>query len=154
MNNDILLRILKRMITVRETEEFISKKVENKEINCPCHLAVGQEATPSVLVEFLKQQDRIYGTHRSHNQYLAATDDVEGLLAETLGKKTGCAKGMGGSQHLICVEKNFGGSVPIVGGTIPIACGAALSMKLQNNMVLLFHFLEMEARKRVFSMKV
>jgi len=133
MNNDILLRILKRMITVRETEEFISKKVENKEINCPCHLAVGQEATPSVLVEFLKQQDRIYGTHRSHNQYLAATDDVEGLLAETLGKKTGCAKGMGGSQHLICVEKNFGGSVPIVGGTIPIACGAALSMKLQNN---------------------
>ena len=55
MNNDILLRILKRMITVRETKEFISKKVENKEINCPCHLAVGQEATPSVLIEFLKQ---------------------------------------------------------------------------------------------------
>ena len=84
MNKDILLRILKRIITIRETEEFIANKIDKKKIKCPCHLAVGQEATPSVLVEFLKQQDRIYGTHRSHNQYLAATDDIEGLLAETL----------------------------------------------------------------------
>ena len=124
MNKDILLRILKRMITIRETEEFIAKKIESGEIKCPCHLAVGQEVT---------HQDRVYGTHRSHNQYLAITDDIEGLLAEVLGKKDGCAKGMGGSQHLIYTEKSFGGSVPIVGGTIPIACGAALAMKMRNN---------------------
>lgn len=133
MNENALLRILKRMIVIRETEEFVAKKIEVNEIRCPCHLAVGQEATPSVLVEFLTQQDKVYGTHRSHNQYLAVTDDVEGLLAEVLGKRDGCAKGMGGSQHLICVEKGFGGSVPIVGGTIPIACGAALAMKMQNS---------------------
>lgn len=133
MNETILLRILKRMVAIRETEEFIAKKIETKEIGCPCHLAVGQEATPSVLAEFLTSKDRIYGTHRSHNQYLAMTDDIEGLLAEVLGKKIGCAKGMGGSQHLICLEKGFGGSVPIVGGTIPIACGAALAMKLKKS---------------------
>ena len=133
MNEAALLRILKRMITIRETEEFIAKKIESKEVKCPCHLAVGQEATPSVLVEFLTSNGRVYGTHRSHNQYLAVTDDIEGLLAEVLGKKTGCAKGMGGSQHLICIEKGFGGSVPIVGGTIPIACGAALAMKLKKS---------------------
>ena len=40
---------------------------------------------------------------------------------------------MGGSQHLIYIEKGFGGSVPIVGGTIPIACGAALAMKMQHS---------------------
>jgi len=128
-----VIRILKRIITIRESEEFVAKKIESGDIKCPCHLAVGQEATPSVLVEFLTPEDRVYGTHRSHHQYLAMTDDVEGLLAEVLGKKNGCAKGMGGSQHLINVGKGFGGSVPIVGGTIPIACGAALAMKLTNN---------------------
>jgi len=132
INKDCLERILKRMIVIRETEEWIAKKIEEGKVKCPCHLADGQEAAPSVLAEFLSNEDRIYGTHRSHNQYLAITDDIEGLLAETLGKFTGCSKGMGGSQHLIFEEKGFGGSVPIVGGSIPIACGAALAMKMKN----------------------
>ena len=130
---NVFIRILKRIITIRETEEFIAKKIEFGDIKCPCHLATGQEATPSVLAEFLNPEDRVYGTHRSHHQYLAITDDVEGLLAEVLGKKSGCARGMGGSQHLINVPRGFGGSVPIVGGTIPIACGAALTMKLKDS---------------------
>ena len=132
MEISTVIRILKRIITIRESEEFIAKKIESGDVKCPCHLAVGQEATPSVLAEFLNQEDCIYGTHRSHHQYLAITDDVEGLLAEVLGKKNGCAKGMGGSQHLINVPRGFGGSVPIVGGTISIACGAALAMKLKD----------------------
>lgn len=130
--NDVFLRILQRMVVIRETEEWIAKEIENGNVKCPCHLAVGQEATPSVLAEFLTKDDRVYGTHRSHNQYLAITDDVEGLLAEVLGKASGCSRGMGGSQHLINVNRGFGGSVPIVGGTIPIACGAALAMKLKH----------------------
>jgi len=133
MYEGAVIRILKRIVTIRETEEFIAQKIKSGDVKCPCHLAVGQEATPSVLAEFLNQEDRVYGTHRSHHQYLATTDDVEGLLAEVLGKKSGCSKGMGGSQHLINIEKGFGGSVPIVGGTIPITCGAALAMKLTNN---------------------
>ena len=133
MEISVAVRILKRIITIREVEEFIAKKIESGDIRCPCHLATGQEATPSVLAEFLNSEDRVYGTHRSHHQYLAITDDVEGLLAEVLGKKNGCAKGMGGSQHLINVRKGFGGSVSIVGGIIPIACGAALAMKLKDN---------------------
>ena len=116
MREDVAVRILKRIVTIRETEEFIAGKIESRDARCPCHLAVGQEATPSVLAEFLNQEDRVYGTHRSHHQYLAITDDVEGLLAEVLGKKNGCAKWMGGSQHLINVRKGFGGSVPIAGG--------------------------------------
>ena len=133
METSTVIRILKRIITIRETEEFIAKKIESGDVKCPCHLAVGQEATPSVLAEFLTPEDRVYGTHRSHHQYLAITNDVEGLLAEVLGKKSGCSKGMGGSQHLINIEKGFGGSVPIVGGTIPIACGVALAMKLKDD---------------------
>ena len=53
METSTAIRIFKRIITIRETEEFIAKKIESGDVKCPCHLAVGQEATPSVLAEFL-----------------------------------------------------------------------------------------------------
>ena len=36
-------------------------------------------------------------------------------------------------MHLISKDVGFHGSTPIVGGTVPIAVGAAWSFKLQNN---------------------
>jgi pyruvate dehydrogenase E1 component alpha subunit len=56
--------------------------------------------------------------------------DLRQLMAEVLGKETGCSKGMGGSMHLYQPEVGFHGSVPIVGSTIPIAVGAALSIRM------------------------
>jgi pyruvate dehydrogenase E1 component alpha subunit len=58
--------------------------------------------------------------------------NVYSLFAETLGRIDGCSNGLGGSMHLIDQENGFYGSVPIVGATIPIATGAALSIKLDN----------------------
>ena len=52
----------------------IAKKIEEGKIKCPCHLAVGQEAVPAVLAEFLSNEDRVYGTHRSHNQAVWKSD--------------------------------------------------------------------------------
>lgn len=132
---------LNKMLVIRETEEFLAQKVEARAIHCPCHLAVGQEAPAVAFAEYLTHNDRVFGTHRSHAHYLAMTDDIEGLLAEVLGKVTGCSKGMGGSMHLINERNGFGGSVPIVGATIPIAAGAALAMKMQQtNHIALAYF--------------
>jgi pyruvate dehydrogenase E1 component alpha subunit len=131
IHQKLLERFLNKMLVIRETEEFLAKKIEERSIHCPCHLAVGQEAPAVAFSECLTKDDRVFGTHRSHAHYLAMNDDIEGLLAEVLGKETGCSRGMGGSMHLIDEKNGFGGSVPIVGATIPIAAGAALAMKLQ-----------------------
>jgi pyruvate dehydrogenase E1 component alpha subunit len=40
---------------------------------------------------------------------------------------------MGGSMHIVKESKGFGGSVPIVSATIPVAVGAGLAMKLSKN---------------------
>ena len=45
-------------------------------------------------------------------------------------EKTGCAKGKGGSMHLIDLGK-VTAAVPIVGSTIPIGVGISWSMKLR-----------------------
>lgn len=125
--------LLKKMITIRIAEEIISDNVKNGLIKCPCHLAIGQEAIPVAVSKFLNSNDRVYGNHRSHGHYLSLTMDTYGLFAEILGKETGCSKGMGGSMHIVGETHGFGGSVPIVSATIPVAVGAGLAMKLSSN---------------------
>jgi pyruvate dehydrogenase E1 component alpha subunit len=49
------------------------------------------------------------------------------VMAELLGKVTGCSKGMGGSMHLADVQLNFWGGHAIVGAHLPLATGMALA---------------------------
>ncbi len=123
------LASLRMMWLIRGVEERIGDAVIRGEVKCPCHLAIGQEAIAVGVSIYLRPTDKIFGTHRSHPHYLAVGGSVYGLFAEVLGKQTGCSKGMGGSMHLTAPEVGFVGSVPIVGGTIPIAVGAALAAK-------------------------
>lgn len=133
LSNEEYLLLLKKMITIRIAEEIISDNVKNGLIKCPCHLAIGQEAIPVGISQFLNTSDRVYGNHRSHGHYISLTMDTYSLFAEILGKKTGCSKGMGGSMHIVSEAYGFGGSVPIVSATIPVAVGAGLAMKLSNS---------------------
>lgn len=127
----ILLDDLRRMILIRKAEEAIAELYVQKKVRCPCHLAIGQEAVAVGVARHLRPTDRSYGAHRSHSHYLALDGDLNALFAEVMGKETGCSKGMGGSMHLYSADKGFGGSVPIVAGTVPVAVGAALSFKTQ-----------------------
>jgi len=141
LDDDSYKYLLEKMITIRFAEEIISDNVENGLIKCPCHLAIGQEAIPVGISQFINPNDRVYGTHRSHGHYLSLTMDTYGLFAEILGKSTGCSKGMGGSMHIVSEAHGFGGSVPIVSATIPVAVGAALAMKLSDkNSIALAYF--------------
>jgi pyruvate dehydrogenase E1 component alpha subunit len=107
--------------------------VEDGEIVCPVHLAIGQEAVPVGVSHHLTAADRVFGAHRSHGHYLALGGDVYRLIAETLGRADGCSGGMGGSMHLYAPEVGFMGSVPIVAATVPVAVGAALAAKKDGN---------------------
>jgi pyruvate dehydrogenase E1 component alpha subunit len=53
------------------------------------------------------------------------------VMAELLGKATGCSQGKGGSMHMADVEKKFWGGHAIVGAHLPIATGLALSDHMQ-----------------------
>jgi TPP-dependent pyruvate/acetoin dehydrogenase alpha subunit len=130
LSKDESISILKSMLLIRYVEQKIAELIKNKTVKCPCHLAVGQEAIAVGVSTQLKNSDRVFGNHRSHGHYLALGGCVYELLAEVLGRSTGCAGGMGGSMHIIDKKNGFLGSVPIVAGTIPLAAGAALAAKL------------------------
>lgn len=131
-NRESLISSLELMILIRKAEEKIGDNVENNKIKCPCHLAIGQEAPALGIAAHIRPGDAVFGAHRSHAHYLALGGDLRELFAEILGKETGCSKGMGGSMHLRSLANQLYGTVPIVGATIPIATGAALSHKLDN----------------------
>jgi TPP-dependent pyruvate/acetoin dehydrogenase alpha subunit len=129
-----LLQMLRTMMLIRAAENGIAEMVNSGEARCPCHLATGQEACAVGLAAALDpSRDRSFGAHRSHGHYLAVGGDLDQLMAEVLGRDTGCSHGMGGSMHLVSPENGLLGTVPIVGATIPIATGAGLAAKLEGS---------------------
>lgn len=128
---ELLRELYVTMLRIRVTEDRIADLVEKKEIGCPCHLCVGQEAVAAGVCAVLRREDYVFGGHRSHGHYLAKGGGLRGMMAEIFGKKTGCAGGRGGSMHLVAPETGFPGTVPIVAATIPIAVGAALASQLR-----------------------
>ena len=135
------IKWLKSLLLIRAAEEKIGDEFGKDVIKCPCHLVIGQEAPAVGLADHIRQGDRVFGAHRSHAHYLALGGDLHQLMAEVLGKETGCSKGMGGSMHLYQPEVGFHGSVPIVGSTIPIAVGAALSIQMDKTKNVAISFL-------------
>jgi len=128
-----LVDMLRKMILIRKAEEKIAEHIETGKIKCPCHLGIGQEAVGVAVGMTMRNTDNAFGAHRSHTHYLALNENTYSLFAEVLGKFDGCSHGMGGSMHIIDNANGFRGSVPIVGATIPIATGAGLAAKLDND---------------------
>ena len=78
----------------------------------------------------LRDDDFAVSGHRAHGHYLGKGGNLTRMLAEIYGKATGCSRGKGGSMHLIDTSVGFAGSSAIVGGTIPVGVGLALSATL------------------------
>jgi TPP-dependent pyruvate/acetoin dehydrogenase alpha subunit len=74
-----------------------------------------------------------FGTYRDHASYLAKGGDLRRMIAELYGKATGCAKGKGGSMHLIDASCGAMGASAVVATTIPHAVGYAYAMKLKRS---------------------
>lgn len=127
----VLRKMYATMLRIRVFEERVGQLVQKKEIVCPCHLYIGEEAVATGVCSTLKKDDWVFSTHRSHGHYIAKDGDIKALMAELYGKATGCSKGRGGSMHLALPDRGLPGSSAIVAGTIPLAVGVALAFSRQ-----------------------
>ena len=123
-------RLYRSLIRIRWVEEEIARIYPTDKIKSPVHLAIGQEAVSVGVCGALRAEDVVFGTYRSHALYLAKGGDLRRMIAELYGKATGCAKGKGGSMHLIDTAAGVMGTSAVVGTTIPQAVGYAWGMKL------------------------
>lgn len=123
--------LMEKMMLVRHFEEKIQQLFAYGFIHGTTHLGIGEEATGVGTTAALKKDDYVLATHRGHGQALGKGLNVKSMMAEMLAKGEGVNRGKGGSMHIADIDNGILGANGIVGANAPIACGAALSIKMK-----------------------
>ena len=135
-----LERMFVQMHQIRFCEEKVAYFFSRGMVHGTTHLYVGEEATAVGAIAALGADDLITSTHRGHGHTIAKGIDLNAMMAELLGRRTGSCKGKGGSMHIADLTNGNLGANGVVGGGIPIAVGAGLSLRLlkQDRVVVCF----------------
>jgi TPP-dependent pyruvate/acetoin dehydrogenase alpha subunit len=130
----------KMMMLIRLFEEALEEMFSRGLLHGTMHLSIGQEATAAGACLALEKEDLITSTHRGHGHCLAKGAEPYKMFAELLGREDGYCRGRGGSMHIADLSNGNLGANGIVGGSLTISVGAALSFQLQKkeNIVLCF----------------
>ncbi len=125
-------RVFKKAALCRNFENETFKAIQNKIIKYPVYLSAGQEFIASSISESIDANisPNIFIQHRGHSTYLSFGGSIEELISELLGKKNGCANGMGGSASIQCKEKNIFGHDGLMASQVPIAVGNCFITKI------------------------
>lgn len=126
-----LINYLETMLKIRFFEEKVFELLSKDLIKGASHVYAGEEAVAVGAIAAIREDDYIASTHRGHGHCLAKGGEFKKMMAELCGRATGYCKGRGGSMHIADVAKGNLGATGIVGSNIPVATGAALSMKMQ-----------------------
>jgi pyruvate dehydrogenase E1 component alpha subunit len=129
MNKKESLELYYEMVLIRRLEEASARLYQEGKIGGFLHLYIGQEAVGCGVVAARQPQDRVITAYRDHGVAISCGMDPKVLMAELLGKESGCSKGRGGSMHLADVDLNFWGGHAIVGAHLPLAAGMAMADK-------------------------
>ena len=118
------------MLLWRKLEDKASALYIQQKIRGFLHLYNGQEAILAGCTQAIdKSKDKMITAYRNHVQPIAMGVDPKHIMAELMGKITGCSKGNGGSMHMFSKKYNFFGGHGIVGGQIPLGAGLAFADK-------------------------
>ncbi|OGO29751.1 MAG: pyruvate dehydrogenase (acetyl-transferring) E1 component subunit alpha [Chloroflexi bacterium RBG_16_54_18] len=129
MEKDEYLDLYYQMVLIRYMEEQAAQLYQQGKIGGFLHLYIGQESVSTGLISARLPQDRVITAYRDHGVAINCGISPDQVMAEMLGKATGCSKGKGGSMHMADVTKNFWGGHAIVGAQLPLAAGLALGDK-------------------------
>jgi 2-oxoisovalerate dehydrogenase E1 component len=145
-----LTKLLMQMHLIRMFEEELLRLDREGLVHGPVHASVGQEGGMVAALSCLGSLDLVGGSHRGHHVFLAKAlnhvqpdgydpitnpipDPIDDLvyrtMAEIMGLNPGFCEGRGGSMHLRWDEAGMIGTNAIVGGSVPLANGAAWSLQ-------------------------
>ncbi|MDI7276143.1 MAG: pyruvate dehydrogenase complex E1 component subunit beta [Anaerolineae bacterium] len=142
LSKDDLLTMLRQMAEIRAFEETVYDLLGRNLIKGASHLYAGEEAVAVGAIAAIRPDDIITSTHRGHGHCHAHGDKhaatpearqehLNKMMAELCGRATGYCKGRGGSMHIADVANGNLGATGIVGGNIPVATGAGLSISMR-----------------------
>jgi TPP-dependent pyruvate/acetoin dehydrogenase alpha subunit len=131
LSNAALRAALYRMLLMRRAEEEVIDLATNheNEIRGHYHVYIGQESSGLGACLALGPDDYVWTTHRNHGHVIARGGEPGPVIAEVIGRTNGYNKGRGGTFHVIAKHLGILQTSGIVGGCVPMAVGAAFSIK-------------------------
>ena len=118
---------LRQMLIIRHFETRGEVAYQQGKVGGFYHSYAGQEAIQTGCLAAAGPSHWYTTTYRCHALALLLGAAPNAMMAELYGRATGIAKGLGGSMHMYA--DNLLGGLAIVGGHVPIATGAAFSVK-------------------------
>ena len=112
----------------------------NARVRGPLHLSTGQEAVAAGVCAHLTSADYLTSTHRGHGHTLAKGASMDSMMQELFGKATGYCGGKGGSMHIADFSVGMLGANGVVAAGIPIAVGAAQSIRVRRSAAIAVSF--------------
>lgn len=130
VTRDEMLRLYGLMCQVRAFEEAAVAGYRDGQLPGFIHVSLGQEACAAGACAALEDDDYITSTHRGHGHCLAKGADPRRMMAELFAKSDGYSKGRSGSMHIADVKRGVLGANGIVGQSLGLGIGAALSLQV------------------------
>ena len=118
--------MLSALLRIRRFEERLLALFSLGRLNGTTHTCIGQEEIPVAMMPLINDDDFVFSNHRGHGHYLARFWDMEGLLAEIMGREGAVCGGAGGSQH---IRRGNYFSTGVQGESLPVGVGAAWQLK-------------------------
>lgn len=132
LSNNDMVDMYRTMIIIRQFEDMADQLYAMGKVHGTMHLSAGQEAVAVGIGTVMHSEDYLINHHRGHGHFIASGADINLMMAEFLGKSTGYCRGRGGSMHIADVESNNLGANGIVGGSMEIAVGVGLAIKMRH----------------------
>ncbi len=129
-NAEDYLRMYRQMVRIRTFEDKANQLYLSAKMPGLTHMYSGEEAVAVGICEALKVTDKITSTHRGHGHCVAKGAEFTQMFCELLGRAEGYCRGKGGSMHIADQSNGNLGANAIVGGSMGIATGAALSAQM------------------------
>lgn len=133
---EVMTELYRTMRRIRAFEDLVSSAYGDGRLGGLVHLSHGGEAVAAGVTTALRPGDKVYTGHRGHGHFLAAGAEMGGMFNELVGTHEGICRGFGGSMHLMDTDAVM--ATGVVGGTLPIALGHAISFKDDSVVVCFF----------------
>ncbi len=132
-NTEAYLQMYRQMVRIRAFEDQANQLYLSAKMPGLTHMYSGEEAVAVGICEALRTNDKITSTHRGHGHCVAKGADFREMFCGLLGKEEGYCRGKGGSMHIADQSNGNLGANAIVGGSMGIATGSAMTAKMLGN---------------------
>jgi pyruvate dehydrogenase E1 component alpha subunit len=129
MDPELMLELYRDMVLARMFDERVVQIYARGLIPGSVFPGIGEEATFVGATRAVSQEDYMVSSHRGHAHELVKGTDAKRLLAELMGKVTGCCQGRIGSYAISDASCNNLGVNQVLGDGFTVAVGAALAQQ-------------------------